>query len=524
MKFHLSLLLLAAFFSIPVHVSAGVVSHYSFDSDYTDDSGNGNHGNLVDVATAGDSGIIQSAGDYMFGGGAMNFSEDRDYIEIPSRTFSSGVAYTIAFWARKAEGDTGDPAQWDMVAGQRDNANFFIALNDASGVGSRTGIRWRSSDGTAARNLDAVSPSDPDWHHYAVVVSGTTLTVYLDGEVVVSGTGKLTGFILDTIGEAYSTVRDFDFHGQIDEFWVFDEALERFRIQGLFATNDSNVSAPVVRLHYRFDGDFLDSSTSENHGVASGTAATSAVPGDVAIGTGALVLDGADDSFVALSTAITFGATDPWTITWWAQRGEHGGSKGMVMGVRGDASNFIWLNDGFTGLRFRSASAATHDLTVFQDLEMHHYALVADGAGNLTFFLDGDESEKTAGDTSFAMDTVGLAYPTSSLKYAFQGVLDDVNVFSLALGTAEIGQIFNGGGYGDTGFSIRSVNFDDITRDVSIRWDAVVGRTYRIDYSEDLVEWITLDNSHIADSIDEIYVDEATPAPIFNRYYRLGLP
>ena len=157
-------------------------------------------------------------------------------------------------------------------------------------------------------------------------------------------------------------------------------------------------------------------------------------------------------------------------------------------------------------------------------MELHHYALVADGAGNLTLFLDGEETETTTGDTSFGIDTIGLAYPTASLQYSFQGVLDDVYILSVALSAAEIGQIRNGGGYGAADFSIRSVSFDDITRDATIEWDAVVGRTYQIEYSEDLEEWIFLDNSYVADSIDEIYVDEALPLSVSKRFYRLRLP
>ena len=45
------------------------------------------------------SAITSTPGDFKFGGGAMNFSGDRDYIAIPPKTFSSGAAYTFAFWA-----------------------------------------------------------------------------------------------------------------------------------------------------------------------------------------------------------------------------------------------------------------------------------------------------------------------------------------------------------------------------------------------------------------------------------------
>jgi hypothetical protein len=198
--------------------TAGVYAHYSFDTDYSDVSGNGRNGTLTDVGTAGNSGIISTPGDFKFGNGAMNFSTDRDFIAIPSKTFGSGSAYSISFWARKSEGDTGAASDWDMVLGQRDNANFFIAL----GGNSNPGLRWRSSSSAAERQADFTVTKDFAWHHYAVTASGTTITLYVDGQLFGTATGKQTGFIVDTIGEAYTSGSLFDFNGQIDEVWIYD--------------------------------------------------------------------------------------------------------------------------------------------------------------------------------------------------------------------------------------------------------------------------------------------------------------
>lgn len=232
----LALLLLA------LPASAGVWAHYSFDTDYADVSGNAQHGELTDVGTTGNSGITSASGNVKFGSGAMNFSADRDFIAIPSKTFASGSPYTIAFWAKKAPGDTGDAATWDMVIGQRDNANFFIALSDANG----TGLRWRGSSSATERQADFAAIMDYQWHHYAIVASGTTITCYQDGVACGVATDKQTGFILDAIGEAYAATNDYDFNGQLDEVWVFDEALGANAIKGLFQSNDPSASPPPV--------------------------------------------------------------------------------------------------------------------------------------------------------------------------------------------------------------------------------------------------------------------------------------
>ncbi|MES2657357.1 MAG: sialate O-acetylesterase [Verrucomicrobiota bacterium] len=241
---------------LTIPATAGVHAHYSFDSGYNDSSGNARHGTLTDVGTVGNSAITSTPADFKFGGGAMNFSADRDFIAIPSKTFSSGVPYSIAFWAKKAPGDTGESSQFDMVAGQRDTAGFFIALTDASGSGGRNGLRWRSTnDGTAARQADFSTADDTQWHHYAITASGTstngTITLYVDGVLSATATGKLTGFIVDTIGEAYTSGNDFDFNGQIDEMWIFDETLSATKVAGLYHSNDPDAlppGPPVTRL------------------------------------------------------------------------------------------------------------------------------------------------------------------------------------------------------------------------------------------------------------------------------------
>jgi arabinan endo-1,5-alpha-L-arabinosidase len=224
--------LAALLLSAPLH--AAVYAHYSFDTDYSDSSGNSRNGTLTDVGTIGNSGITSTVGSYVFGGGAVNFSADRDYVDLGAMsTFGSGNPYTFSFWARKTAGDTGQAADYDMVIGDRGSSNFFIALNDVTG----SGLRWRSSSSATERQADFTAAKDYAWHHYAIVASGTTITLYVDGQLVTTATGKMTGFQWNTIGEAYPNTQDFDFNGQIDEMWIFNEALDATAISNLYQHN-----------------------------------------------------------------------------------------------------------------------------------------------------------------------------------------------------------------------------------------------------------------------------------------------
>lgn len=431
----LALALLTSAFS-----QAGVWAHYPFDSGYDDTAGSARNGTLNDVGTLGNSGITTTSGAYKFGGGALTLHAERDYVAIPDKTFSSGISYSYAFWARKSAGDSGQAAQFDMVVGDRNNTNFFMALSDqASG---RTGFRWRSSDSTAPRQADFVATDDTNWHHYAVVASGTTVSFYVDGSFVSAATGKQTGFTSNTIGEAYTTANDFDFNGQIDEMWIFDEALTATKVSALYTNNDPNYVPAYAGFHHRYDTDFSDSSGAGNGGTAMGAAAITSDSASIAKGAGALSLDGVDGSYVTLTNPGGYSATSAWSTSWWARRGSLGTDKGMVMGTAANTSDFIWLNDSFTGLRFRSSNASTLDFTAPKDQLLHHYALVADGAGSLAFYLDGQLTQTLTGNTAFAIDTIGKAYPTTSLHYNFQGSLDEVHVYNSALSAGQVNDLY----------------------------------------------------------------------------------
>lgn len=433
------LLLPFASLLLPLPASAGVYSHYSFDTDYSDVSGNAHNGTLVDNGSTGNSGITSTAGEFKFGNGAMNFHADRDYIDLGAlKSFGSGIPYTIAFWAKKAPGDAGDAGVWDMVIGDRTSTGFFIALNDTSG----TGMRWRSVDSSAARQADFAVTRDYLWHHYAIVASGTTITLYVDGQLFGSpATGKSTGFQFNTIGEAYPT-NDFDFNGQLDEVWVYDEALGAAAVNALFQSNDANAVPPYAGSHYRFDGNFDDSGTAANNATPAGAAAITTDPALLVSGTGSLTLDGADASLVSLPAAGTYNAVQAWTATWWARRDGIGNNHGMVMGTAATTNDFIWLNDSFSGLRFRSSNATTLDFTVAKDSELHHYALVANGTGSLSLYVDGQFSETLTGNTSFSVDSIGKAYPTTTLHYNFQGTLDEVHLMPQALTDLQVATLY----------------------------------------------------------------------------------
>ena len=393
--------------------------YYTFDGGFSDSGAFGNNG-----TASGKAAITNDPAKVIIGPGALALDgADNSNVALSNAiSFATGVPWSAAFWA--CRGETG--GNMGMIMGRNQTVNDFIWLND-----QWSSLRFRPSVGG---QIDFAAPKDQIAHHYALVAEGNgTMSCYIDGVLTSNSVAANTSFYIDTIGQAYTTNSShFGFKGILDDIRVYNYAVDAAAVASLFAQGRNEL------LHYTFDGNFSDSSPAKNNGAASGGAAITTVPTQVAVGTGALSLDGADSSYVALSKTISLVAGAPWSAAFWARRGETGAGKGMVMGRNNTYTDFIWLNDNFSGLRFRSSLTNTVDFTAPKDLNRHHYALVNSGSGTMSLYIDGVLSEsKAVTDTSFVIDTVGHAYYTSS-QYGFSGVLDDVHVYAYALNATNV--------------------------------------------------------------------------------------
>ncbi|WP_269522998.1 sialate O-acetylesterase [Coraliomargarita parva] len=220
-------------------IDASVLSHYTFDTGYSDNTGT-NNGSLQDGGTADNSGIATTAGYYVFGGGALTLSgESTDYVALSTTTFDTGAgeAYSIAFWARRAD----ISRAWDMVIGHREDTANFIGFTSSTSNINPGGLRLR---GDATDDVDAIYDPDnqDEWHHYVVsVTSGNIATVYIDGVVASledSNDSPATTFTYSAIGDAYSN-DGLEFEGQIDEVWIFDEAIDAATVNYLYQYNST---------------------------------------------------------------------------------------------------------------------------------------------------------------------------------------------------------------------------------------------------------------------------------------------
>ena len=109
---------------------------------------------------------------YKFGATSMYFDGSGGYASIPDSTdWQFGTNnFTIDFWAKGTE--------------TSDTRGFFTYFKDSSNkfhLTNYSNLEFYSVRGGSSQNLGFANGKDTNWHHYALVLNGTTLRIYIDG-------------------------------------------------------------------------------------------------------------------------------------------------------------------------------------------------------------------------------------------------------------------------------------------------------------------------------------------------------
>jgi hypothetical protein len=153
----------------------------------------------------------------VFGGASALFDGNGDYLKIAANAaLDPGTGDFTLQWRQWLVSYTGYPTAFDFGY----TAATALLLQCAEGTGRRN--VWY---GGTLRITEGSAPALNAWYHYALVRSGTTLTLYRDGTAV----GSYTGTIVDLTGHdvgigaslAYAPLGvsngDYSLNGYIDE-------------------------------------------------------------------------------------------------------------------------------------------------------------------------------------------------------------------------------------------------------------------------------------------------------------------
>ena len=243
-----------------------------------------------------------------------------------------------------------------------------------------------------------------------------------------------------TLGTFRSETEDED-HKPNAQFVV---SVAQYRGRSVFFTGPAYAS---LIAHYSFNSDFTDESGNANHLTGGfGTPRISTTAGEFALGGGALDLDSttSNKEYLKLTTPITFGAGDPWSVAFWARhRPGNDGRAGMIVGDL-TSTDFIWIpRDGVVdGIRFRSSSGENADYNI--DVQpagvFHHWALIADGVGSIEVYYDNASLGAQSSDTTLTITSVGHAF--NSAVHSMNGQIDELYLYDDAIDAAKINTLF----------------------------------------------------------------------------------
>ncbi|UED87592.1 ThuA domain-containing protein [Streptomyces profundus] len=175
-------------------------------------------------------------------------------VELPEGIVSDVEDFTISTWVNW-DGDQSWARIFDFGSGTG-NYMFLTPAPDGSG-----NLRFAITDGSGEQQINASQPLPTDgWQHVAVSLSGTTGTLYLNGEPV--GTNNNITLTPSDLGQTdQNWIGDSQWepdpllNGAVDDFNIFGRALDQDEIASLATTPGGGDLGGGDIAWYRFDED-----------------------------------------------------------------------------------------------------------------------------------------------------------------------------------------------------------------------------------------------------------------------------
>ncbi len=464
--------------STPLTLS-GVVGSWNFDEGFglsaTDGSGNGNAGTLTN-------GPVWNTGKRLNG---LSFDGTDDYVDAGSANavnFTTGD-FTISEWFKTTKAN-----QYLVTRLDPDETDGGYSLSVADGKLSF--LLENAYPNYYLRTTDTTY-NDGQWHYVVATRSGSSAKIYVDG-VEPTYTESSDGMGAVDISTNLSTLKfgafqgfgDFGyaFQGSMDEIKIYDRALDSGEILGLY--NSYTTSSSLVG-YWSFNGKDVNSTTvfdrsgNGNDGVLTNVSSSTAFfkPGKIGQGGN---FDGSND-WVNMGDVLndTFvGENKQFTVSAWVKPGSdsmtnkfilgkyHAGSdQGREFGLRlltDGKVEFLWWSDANGGGVYRGHLGTT---PITNTKKWYHILATYDGTqsvdSRVKVYVDGmDDSatiDNTNGSATFIGDT--STYGASTLdasfqigdgddagSYAFNGLIDEVRVYSRVLSSTEVKALYTSGG------------------------------------------------------------------------------
>lgn len=322
-----------------------------------------------------------------FGGASAYFDGSGDYISFASSSDFSlfGGDFTVECWFYP-QNTASNQALFEFYSSDTNRWNISLVSN----------IDWYTIvSGTGSQKIAGTAPTTNAWHHVALVKSGTTFSLYLDGALV--GTSTTTSYPTGNMELYIGSGRGgSNYQGYIDDLRITKGAA-RYVADFIppvreHPTEWGDQYWNETVLNCNFNTAITDSSISANVLTANGNAVISIT--QKKYGAGSAYFDGSGD-FLSLpaSSDFAFGAAN-FTVEGWVYTATTSGLGAIIGLANGSAANsnyaFQLLRNG-SQWQFNVFSGSTAYGSAVGALSIntwYHIAMVRSG-NSLYAFVDG---------------------------------------------------------------------------------------------------------------------------------------
>lgn len=453
----------------------GPVGYWDFEegsgTTVNDSSGNGNTGTISSLSNV--SWINGKKGK------ALSF-DGSGYITVPYDDSINTLTHTVSFWLYANDGESCGAGHKELYGGM----NYQFYRYDDGGSCSYTP---RYPAGFQATHTFAVSnpPFAADnWNHIAVTVDGTQGKAYLNGQLVNTDASM---DLINTITSSNLYLGSWDssatnnWNGYIDDLKIYNYARTQEQILADMEGSTSQVSGkklPTPVAYWSFDEMSGQTAYNRHPELVSGSDGNGTLGASSASSTddptwtdaescktnGCLDFDAGD--YVQASTTLP---TGDFSYTGWFNSDSVTSNRTIFMSPTSSGGDEIYLrvtSGGVLGYIVDIGSQVNGTTALSADT-WYHFALVRN-SGSIKLYLNGkQESSSTDSDTldfgscpfyvGVDIDSGGCA---TSLGEYFDGSIDEVKVYNVALSPEQVAQDYNANAainFGGTSASKKSI-------------------------------------------------------------------
>jgi hypothetical protein len=429
------------------------IATYSFDGSSTDLSGNynGTDANILYKYDGTPTNV-----DFGVGGKSLysaRFNGSSSYIDLgtnsPLNNFNG--EQTISAWIYPTT------AIQQGIIGYRDDSTLkwnYLRVNSNRTLSFllRNGSSISSPSTTGLVNLNA-------WNHVCVTVNSSNIIFYINGGTAESSSNTVSSFTSTEptdIGRRGS-YSDQYFNGSIDQVRIFNKALSPAEISKLYGngageiactytSTTDNIAYPIANTAYYKLDNTAEDETGNYDGAATNVNYTFGRFGQAAVFNGSsstIELSGGD-------MGLTFGSSASYSISLWFQYTTSISTWTRMFntcGVGGSQANQIAVSIYQSKIaiyrRIDTSTSVTYQFSsVLESYKWYNAVFTVNGT-TVKLYLNGVEDTLSAGSSTSISSVSNIIFGSHGYSPYFNGLIDQIRIFSTALTSAQISQLYN---------------------------------------------------------------------------------